>query len=139
MFTAHKDAVTMQRAAYCMPCTLLSVRACLAAWLPAHACTNVGEPALVSAAASLLAVVLQHNVTALSRLYLSGAFLFGLAYCGSNLTELAGLFKAAHLVQAFRCGSGHHSSVVHAYEYANAPRSTCPCTPPPCLGNTLGQ
>ncbi|WIA10346.1 hypothetical protein OEZ85_010538 [Tetradesmus obliquus] len=61
-----------------------------------------GEPALVSAAASLLTCILAHNAAALSRLYLSGAFLFGLAYCGSNLEELAGLFKAAHLVQGFR-------------------------------------
>lgn len=66
--------------------------------------TCAGEPALVSAAASLLTCILAHNAAALSRLYLSGAFLFGLAYCGSNLEELAGLFKAAHLVQGFRCG-----------------------------------
>jgi hypothetical protein len=36
------------------------------------------------------------------KLYLSGAFIFGLAYCGSNLNELAQLFKVAHLVQGFR-------------------------------------
>jgi hypothetical protein len=63
-----------------------------------------GEPALVSAAASLLTCILAHNRAALSRLYLSGAFLFGLAYCGSNLEELAGLFKTAHLAQGFRWG-----------------------------------
>jgi hypothetical protein len=57
----------------------------------------------VSAAASLLTCILAHNRAALSRLYLSGAFLFGLAYCGSNLEELAGLFKTAHLAQGFRC------------------------------------
>eukprot|EP00882_Tetradesmus_deserticola_P011484 GHRQ01012150.1.p1 GENE.GHRQ01012150.1~~GHRQ01012150.1.p1 ORF type:complete len:544 (+),score=279.40 GHRQ01012150.1:121-1632(+) len=61
-----------------------------------------GEPALVSAAASLLTCILAHNRAALSRLYLTGVFLFGLAYCGSNLEELAGLFKTAHLVQGFR-------------------------------------
>lgn len=61
-----------------------------------------GEPALVSAAAKLLTTVLAHNAPALSQLYLSGAFIFGLAYCGSNLAELAGLFKVAHLVQGFR-------------------------------------
>jgi hypothetical protein len=63
-----------------------------------------GEPALVSAAASLLTCILAHNRAALSRLYLSGVFLFCLAYCGSNLEELAGLFKTAHLLQGFRCG-----------------------------------
>jgi hypothetical protein len=51
----------------------------------------------------LLTCILAHNRAALSRLYLSGTFLFGLAYCGSNLEELAGLFKTAHLVQGFRC------------------------------------
>ncbi|KAF8069423.1 GRV2 [Scenedesmus sp. PABB004] len=61
-----------------------------------------GEPALVSAAAALLTTVLAHNPAALSRLYLSGAFIFGLAYCGSNLEELAELFKVVHLGQAFR-------------------------------------
>lgn len=72
-----------------------------------------GEPALVSAAASLLTCILVHNSAALSRLYLTGVFLFGLAYCGSNLTELAALFKAAHLVQAFRWGCrGRWGSVI---------------------------
>jgi len=56
----------------------------------------------VSAAATLLCTVLAHNGPALSQLYLSGAFIFGLAYCGSNLAELAALFKVAHLVQGFR-------------------------------------
>lgn len=65
-----------------------------------------GEPALVSAAAQLLTCILAHNRPALSRLYLSGAFLFGLAYCGSNLEELAALFKTAHLVQGFRWEGG---------------------------------
>lgn len=56
----------------------------------------------MSAAATLLATVLAHNGPALSQLYLTGAFIFGLAYCGSNLEELAGLFKVAHLGQGFR-------------------------------------
>lgn len=70
----------------------------------------------MSASARLLATVLAHNAGALSRLYLSGAFLFGLAYCGSNLGELAALFKVAHLVQAFRCASArtHVHTCMHA-------------------------
>jgi hypothetical protein len=68
----------------------------------AAASPSAGEPALVSAAATLLTCILAYNRAALSRLYLSGVFLFGLAYCGSNLEELAGLFKTAHLVQGFR-------------------------------------
>ena len=52
-----------------------------------------GEPALVSLAASLLENVLQHNIAALATLYQTGIYFFGLAYCGSNLSELARLFK----------------------------------------------
>ena len=52
-----------------------------------------GEPALVSLAGSLLENVLQHNVAALATLYQTGIYFFGLAYCGSNLAELARLFK----------------------------------------------
>lgn len=61
----------------------------------------------MSAAAKLLTTVLAHNGPALSTLYLSGAFIFALAYCGSNLVELAELFKVAHLVQGFRWGLVH--------------------------------
>lgn len=39
-----------------------------------------GEPALVSSAAALLEAVLAGNDDAMSRLYLTGAFFFGLAY-----------------------------------------------------------
>lgn len=52
-----------------------------------------GEPALVSAAASLLLVVLQHNRDALAELHKTGLHFFALAYCGSNLRELARLLK----------------------------------------------
>lgn len=52
-----------------------------------------GEPALVSLAAALLESVLQHNIAALATLYQTGIYFFGLAYCGSNLAELACLFK----------------------------------------------
>ncbi|KAK9868448.1 hypothetical protein WJX84_004951 [Apatococcus fuscideae] len=58
-----------------------------------------GEPGLVSLAASLLENVLQHNIAALATLYQTGIYFFGLAYCGSNLSELARLFKVSHAVQ----------------------------------------
>ena len=51
-----------------------------------------GEPALVSLSAALLEVVLDHNTDALGRLAYTGLFFFALAYCGSNLVELARLF-----------------------------------------------
>ena len=39
-----------------------------------------GEPPLVAAAAALLEAVLSSNEGAMARLYLTGAFFFGLAY-----------------------------------------------------------
>ena len=52
-----------------------------------------GEPALVGGAAGLLEGVLRHNAGALPRLYATGAFFFALAYCGSNLLEVARLLR----------------------------------------------
>ena len=51
------------------------------------------EPALVAGAAELLECALRYNSDMLPRLYLTGAFFFALAYCGSNLTEIARLFR----------------------------------------------
>ena len=53
-----------------------------------------GEPALMSLAAALLEEVLAPNADALGGLQQTGAFFFALAYCGSNLTELARLLQA---------------------------------------------
>ena len=50
------------------------------------------EPGLVAGAAELLECALRYNSDTLPRLYLTGAFFFALAYCGSNLTEIARLF-----------------------------------------------
>ena len=52
-----------------------------------------GEPALVSLAAALLEEVLAPNADALGGLAQTGAFFFALAYCGSNLTEVARLLQ----------------------------------------------
>jgi len=57
-----------------------------------------GEPALVSLAAMLLEVVLEHNRPALAALYQTGLFFFALAYCGSNLVEIGRLFKVVLLL-----------------------------------------
>jgi DnaJ homolog subfamily C member 13 len=52
-----------------------------------------GEPSLVAGAAALLETVLRHDGDALPRLYATGAFFFALAYCGSNLLEVARLLR----------------------------------------------
>lgn len=52
-----------------------------------------GEPSLVAGAAALLETVLRHDGDALPRLYATGAFFFALAYCGSNLLEIARLLR----------------------------------------------
>ena len=51
-----------------------------------------GEPALVAGAATLLEEALRNNRPALAALYQTGVFYFALAYCGSNLIEMARLF-----------------------------------------------
>lgn len=51
-----------------------------------------GQPALVSLAGALLETIVDHNREALARLPFTGIFFFALAYCGSNLVELARLF-----------------------------------------------
>ena len=58
-----------------------------------------GEPVLVSSAAGLLQKVLQHNAEALPRLYQTGLYFFSLAYCGSNLLEVATLFQVNSAIQ----------------------------------------
>lgn len=60
------------------------------------------EPVVVSRSAALLTAILRHNALALSRLYTTGVFFFALAYCGSNLLEIAQLFHVSHLRQHFR-------------------------------------
>lgn len=54
------------------------------------------EPGLVAGAAELLECALRYNSDMLPRLYLTGAFFFALAYCGSNLSEIARLFRVNH-------------------------------------------
>ena len=71
--------------------------------------TLTGEPTLVAAAASLLLLLVEHNDEAASGLYRTGIFFFLLSYCGSNLVEVARLFKAVHLRQKF-LGAGEVSS-----------------------------
>jgi DnaJ homolog subfamily C member 13 len=61
-----------------------------------------GEPALVAASAALLETVLRHNGEVLPRLYRTGIFFFGLAYCGSNLTELSSLFRVRSFADSLK-------------------------------------
>lgn len=60
-----------------------------------------GQPALVSLAAALLEVVVNHNPHALSQLPATGIFFFALAYCGSNLVEIARLFQVRRMSRLF--------------------------------------
>lgn len=52
-----------------------------------------GEPELVGSGCALLEEILRNNAEAAAQLYRTGAFFFALAYCGSNLLELACLLK----------------------------------------------
>ena len=63
-----------------------------------------GEPSLVAGAAALLETVLRHDSDALPRLYTTGAFFFALAYCGSNLLEVARLLRVSVWLQQRRHG-----------------------------------
>lgn len=54
-----------------------------------------GEPVLVASACSVLQKALQHNVEALPSLYQTGLYFFALAYCGSNLVEIASLCQVS--------------------------------------------
>lgn len=60
-----------------------------------------GEPALVGSACSLLQAALQHSAEALPRLYQTGLYFFALAYCGSNLLEVATLFQVCALTSSW--------------------------------------
>ena len=61
-----------------------------------------GEPSLVSGAAALLESALRYNGDELPRLYLTGALFMALTYCGSNLVDIAQLFRVglARLIRA---------------------------------------
>ena len=56
-----------------------------------------GQPQLVSLTAALLHTVLLHDSAAMASLYRTGVFFFALAYCGSNLVELACLLQVIPL------------------------------------------
>ena len=64
-----------------------------------------GEPALVASACSLLQKALHHNAEALPRLYHTGLYFFALAYCGSNLLEVATLFRVCLCCSSLRSPS----------------------------------
>ncbi len=54
-----------------------------------------GEPSLVAGTSELLESALRYNSDVLPRMYLTGAFFMALAYCGSNLLDIAQLFRAS--------------------------------------------
>jgi hypothetical protein len=57
---------------------------------------------VVDTAADLLRTLVDFNLTANSKLYLTGAFLFACRYTGNNFTALAKFFAATHLKQSFQ-------------------------------------
>ena len=75
-----------------------------------------GQPQLVSLTAALLHTVLLHDSAAMASLYRTGVFFFALAYCGSNLVELACLLQVISSPCRFLAASaatavdGHHDS-----------------------------
>ncbi|KAK9822709.1 hypothetical protein WJX81_005943 [Elliptochloris bilobata] len=71
-----------------------------------------GEPALVSLGAALLEEVLAPNADALGGLAQTGALFFALAYCGSNLAEVARLLQTAHLAQRAGGASGAEGGIL---------------------------
>ncbi len=87
-----------------------------------------GEPALVASACSLLQKALHHNAEALPRLYQTGLYFFALAYCGSNLLEVATLF------QVCRC-----SSFLRSPALTNDPREYQEILPTPCTLQVWSQ
>ena len=56
-----------------------------------------GEPVLVAGAAKLLEDSVRSNKQTMANLYQTGVFCFALAYCGSNLLEIAKLFHVSLL------------------------------------------
>ena len=62
-----------------------------------------GQPQLVSLTAALLHTVLLHDSAAMASLYRTGIFFFALAYCGSNLVELACLLQVSCFSDAMWC------------------------------------
>ena len=59
---------------------------------------------IVTEAATLVKKLMEHNEEAVSKLYKTGIFFFGLQYTGSNFLPIADLFFSTHLNQRFRSG-----------------------------------
>eukprot|EP00602_Paraphysomonas_sp_CaronLab_P011509 CAMPEP_0185040382 /NCGR_PEP_ID=MMETSP1103-20130426/38364_1 /TAXON_ID=36769 /ORGANISM="Paraphysomonas bandaiensis, Strain Caron Lab Isolate" /LENGTH=2494 /DNA_ID=CAMNT_0027579655 /DNA_START=336 /DNA_END=7820 /DNA_ORIENTATION=+ len=59
---------------------------------------------VVHTAAKLLKSLVEHNLLACSKLYLTGAFYFGCRYAGNDFQAIAELFAVSHLLQS------HHDS-----------------------------
>jgi DnaJ family protein C protein 13 len=66
---------------------------------------------VVDIAANLLTSLVEHNMGTSSKLYLTGAFFFGVRYTSNNIKSISDLFKASHLMQSFGNDSSTYSSV----------------------------
>ena len=71
------------------------------------------EVRVVESAASLLRTLVEGNLTANSKLYLTGAFFFICRYPGNNFLKLAQLLEASHLNQSFHDSTAFLSRLGH--------------------------
>jgi hypothetical protein len=62
------------------------------------------DGAIIEQAATLIMKLCEHNDRAISKLYLTGFFFFGLSYTGSDFSLLAKLLQSTHLRQHFQSG-----------------------------------
>eukprot|EP00981_Chlorochromonas_danica_P015372 scaffold11846_cov149-Ochromonas_danica.AAC.3 len=94
------------------------------------------DPQVVDNAADLLRSLVEFNMQACSKLYLTGAFYFAARYAGNNYKAIANFFHATHLRQSF-----HDSSASFARDLSIAQRSVLGNLFPPamiCILNNYG-
>ncbi|CAM9130814.1 unnamed protein product, partial [Ectocarpus fasciculatus] len=66
---------------------------------------------VVDIAANLLSSLVEHNLGTSSKLYLTGAFFFGVRYTSNNMKSICDLFEVSHLKQSFGQDTSAFSTV----------------------------
>lgn len=66
---------------------------------------------VVDISANLLTSLVEHNLGTSSKLYLTGAFYFGVRYTSNNIKSICDLFKVSHLKQSFGQDTSAYSTV----------------------------
>eukprot|EP01036_Dinobryon_divergens_P036271 gene36271-47203_t len=90
------------------------------------------SPKVVETAADILRSLVEYNITACSKLYLTGTFFFVCSYTGNNFLPLARLLHVTHLRQSF-----HDSVASVARELPIGERSVLGRILPPAVINIL--